>query len=28
MKRRKNKNTKPIFGTSYLGNAWHDLVGI
>jgi len=25
-KEEKNDETKPIFGSSYLGNAWHDLV--
>jgi len=27
-KEKKNKETKPIFGISYLGNAWCDLVEI
>jgi len=25
-KEEKNKETKPIFGNSYLGNTWRDLV--
>ena len=27
-KKKKNEETKPIFGSSYLGNAWRDLVEI
>jgi len=27
-KEKKNKETKPIFGSSYLGNAWCDLIDI
>jgi len=27
-KEKKNEKTKPIFASSYLGNAWRDLVGI
>ena len=27
-KKKKNEETKPIFGSSYLGNTWRDLVEI